>query len=55
MDKRIIGENGEIQEIPLLKKGLNLFFWYLVGRYGGVLLIFIILAIIGALVEPVQW
>jgi hypothetical protein len=51
MSNKIIGENGEIQEIPLLKKGLSLFFWYLVGRYGGVLLIFSILAFIGGLLS----
>ena len=39
MDKKIIGENGEVQEIPLLKKALHLFFWYLIGRYGGWVLI----------------
>jgi len=55
MDKRIIGENGEVQEIPLLKKAFKLFLWYLLGRYGGVVLIFTILAIIGGASEPVQW
>ena len=55
MSKKIIGEDGEIQEIPLLKKGIKLFLWYLLGRYGGVLLIFTILAIIGGASEPVQW
>tara|TARA_Y100001970_G_scaffold266488_1_gene355255 strand:+ start:2770 stop:2937 length:168 start_codon:yes stop_codon:yes gene_type:complete len=55
MDKKIIGDNGEVQEIPLIKKAIKLFLWYLVGRYGGVLLIFTILAIIGGASEPVQW
>ena len=54
MDKKIIGDNGEVQEIPLIKKAIKLFLWYLVGRYGGVLLIFTILAIIGGVSEPVQ-
>jgi len=51
MSKKIIGDNGEVQEIPLLKRALHLFFWYLVGRYGGVLLIFSILAFIGGLLS----
>ena len=55
MSKKIIGDNGEIQEIPLLKKALHLFFWYLIGRYGGWVLIFTILAVIGGMVEPVRW
>ena len=55
MSKKIIGDNGEIQEIPLIKKAVTLFLWYLLGRYGGVVLIFVILAIIGGMVQPVQW
>ena len=55
MSKKIIGEDGEVQEIPLLKKGIKLFLWYLLGRYGGVLLMFTILAIIGGASDPVQW
>ena len=55
MDKKIIGENGEVQEIPLLKKAFKLFLWYHLGMYGCVLLMFTILAIIGGASDPVQW
>ena len=47
--KDIIGDTGEgeVVEIGLIKKALILFAWYLVGRFAGVLVFFIILAIIG--------
>jgi len=51
MSNKIIGDNGEIQEVPLIKKGITLFLWYLLGRYGGVFLIYFLLAIIGGLVS----
>ena len=55
MSNKIIGDNVEVQEIHLLKKAFKLFLWYLLGRYGGVLLMFTILAIIGGASDPVQW
>ena len=35
MSNKIIGDNGEIQEIPLIKKAITLYLWYLLGRWGG--------------------
>ena len=55
MHNNIIGDNGEVQEVPLIKKAIKLFHWNLLGRYGGWVLIFTILAIIGGLIQPVQW
>jgi hypothetical protein len=51
MSNKIIGDNGEVQEIPLIKRGLYLFLWYLIGRWGGYVLIFMVLAFIGGLVS----
>lgn len=61
MDKKQIvkdiiqGDTGEVIEVGLIKKALILFAWYLVGRFAGVLVFFIILAIIGGMVGPVYW
>ena len=51
MSKKIIGDNGEIQEIPLIKKAITLYLWYLLGRWGGVVLIFLLLAIAGGFIQ----
>ena len=55
--KDIIGDTGEgeVVEIGLIKKALILFAWYIVGRYLGIAVFFIILAIIGGMVGPVYW
>jgi len=46
--EKIVNENGEVQEIPLLKKAFKLFLWYLVGRWGGYVLIFVLLGVVGS-------
>ncbi len=51
MSNKIIGDNGEIQEIPLIKKAITLYLWYLLGRWGGVVLIFLLLAIAGGFIQ----